>query len=499
MGTPRRGEIAPILASVKVAVGVSLAALALIVVVVHAPRERADFSYDDYDFVQNNTAIRFPASALASFAQPFPPHLPDRGTYRPVTNLSYALDYQLWQLDARGFHWTNVALYTLVVWLVFALARFHDPAPPFAFAVAAMFAAHPVHCEAVDSVTGRSELLAAAFALVSTLAFAAVARGAGALLLGVSAAAYAASALAKEVGAFVPGVLAVYFVCYGRRPGERFASWGSRGAWLLAPFAAVALGYVAVRWNALGWLSPEHSMLEAKSLAFRVHTIGMSWLQYMRQLVAPATLHVDYYWDQFFLRPRDTLVWAIAGCALLGATLVGCAALVSRELRTPGAAPVLLCGLSFVGVFLFPVMHILPTLGWMSERYLFLPSIGFCLLAGLAVAESVRRWQPQARRLAWAVLLVAAVGAGGVRSHQRALEWRDELGLWQVEDAARPNDARILTSLSFAYTRREQIPEAWDALRRARSAEPRMAALDGILDSIERRLRAHERVRRAAD
>jgi hypothetical protein len=88
------------------------------------------------------------------------------------------------------------------------------------------------------------------------------------------------------------------------------------------------------------------------------------------------------------------------------------------------------------------------------------------------------------------VLLVIVIVAGGVRSHQRALEWRDELLLWTVEDAARPNDARILTSLSLVYARRGQTTEAADALRRARAAEPRLAVLDRILDSIEEHLRA---------
>jgi tetratricopeptide (TPR) repeat protein len=484
---------------VKVEIGASLAALVLVVFAVHAPGARTDFSYDDFDFVVNNQSIRSPAAAWASFAQPFPPHLPDRGTYRPVVNLSYAIDHQLWPLDARGFHQVNVALYAVVAGLVYALARFHDPSPGFAFAVAAVFAAHPVHCEAVDSVTGRSELLAAAFALISILAFAraaqrAAARRPAAGLVAVSAAAYGLCAFSKEVGTVVPGVLAVYFVCYGRRPDERAASWVRRGALLLAPFAAVGLAYLAARRNALGWLSPAHSMLEAKGLAFRIHTIGMSWLQYVRQLVAPATLHVDYYWDQFFQDPRRTLPWAAAGVALLGGTLAALAVAIRQlfRAREPGSAAIALCGLSFVLVFLFPVMHVLPTLGWMSERYLFLPSIGFSLLVGLAAREALRRFAPSARAqiAAGSALLCLAVVAGGWRSHQRAAEWRDEVLLWQVEDAARPNDSRVLTNLAQAYARRARFPEAWDALQRARRADPKIPALDRLLDALEPLLRA---------
>ena len=81
--------------------------LLLASVLVHWPGGRADFSYDDRDFVETNQSIRTLAGALAAFGEPFPPHQPQRALYRPLTNLSYAFDHAIWGEQARGYHLAN--------------------------------------------------------------------------------------------------------------------------------------------------------------------------------------------------------------------------------------------------------------------------------------------------------------------------------------------------------------------------------------------------------
>src|SRR5262245_8485111 len=88
-----------------------IALLAAFGIAVHAPRDRADFSLDDYDYIAGNPGIRSTAAALAAFGQPFPPQIPEKRLYRPVTNLSYAIDFARWGDDARGYHEINTALY----------------------------------------------------------------------------------------------------------------------------------------------------------------------------------------------------------------------------------------------------------------------------------------------------------------------------------------------------------------------------------------------------
>src|SRR5439155_26977661 len=93
---------------------------------------------------------------------------------RPIVNFSYAIDRALWGVTPIGFHVTNVLLHILNVILLFALVRRladdRDRGVLVAFGAAVIFAAHPMMTEAVGYISGRSELLCAAFFLPAVMA-----------------------------------------------------------------------------------------------------------------------------------------------------------------------------------------------------------------------------------------------------------------------------------------------------------------------------------------
>src|SRR4029077_13055883 len=122
------------------------------------------FVYDDHRLVLENGSLA---------------HLADlRGIVlhdltRPLTNLSYALDFAVWGTRPFGFHLTNVLLHLLNVVLLFRVALgMADPSgrPTVVAAVAAtLFAVHPMLTESVGYVSSRSEILCAAFFLPAFL------------------------------------------------------------------------------------------------------------------------------------------------------------------------------------------------------------------------------------------------------------------------------------------------------------------------------------------
>ena len=477
-----------------------LALLAVFAVAVHLPAERADWTLDDYDYVAGNPSIRSVGEALSAFARPFPPQLPEKGLYRPLTNLTYAIDYSRWGDDARGYHETNVALYMVVVWLVFALGAAYDSVP-FGLAVALLFATHPVHCEAVDSVTGRSEVLSLLFAIASLLLFQRGVRagvGSDARLavpwLAGSALAYGLAALAKETGLVLPGALVVHFLVYGRRDGEDGIRSARRGGTFLVLHGAVALAYLAARLHALEVFTPPSA---TGGWSSRFTALGVAFFLDVRQLVWPVTSHVDFYWEQFFLG-RKALVPFLLGCALLGLTLRAFFTRLREQLPTPapsGPRGIELCAIALFLAFLVPVSHLLPVGVKFAERLLFAPSLGFCLfvasLGREALGHPVAR-APRRARLASALVALLAL-TGGILSHRRALEWRDGVRLWQAEERAMPEDPRVQANLAIAYLTRGQWPESRDAIERARRSETRIPGLDAVIDNIERALERAER------
>ena len=81
------------------------------------------------------------------------------GSYRPLTVLSFRMTYQWAGLYRRCYHATNVALHCAVTALVVRLGRhLMNGRPAGVYLSGLLFAAHPVHCEAVAGLVGRADL-----------------------------------------------------------------------------------------------------------------------------------------------------------------------------------------------------------------------------------------------------------------------------------------------------------------------------------------------------
>ena len=153
--------------------------------------------------------------------------------FRPVVNISYALDRRLWGYQPFGYHLTSVLLHAAnaVLLFLFLLRALRDSDAASgaaggrasreswaAFAGAALFAVHPIQSESAGYISSRSELLCGLFLLSALLlARAALPRAGDAVpslarraVAGVAAAACGVLALlSKEVAASLPGCSSV--------------------------------------------------------------------------------------------------------------------------------------------------------------------------------------------------------------------------------------------------------------------------------------------------
>jgi tetratricopeptide (TPR) repeat protein len=472
----------------------STAALVAVTVLVHAPW-RADFAYDDNDFVVANQSIRSLAGALDALLLPFPPDQPERGLYRPLTNLSYALDYALWDGGAEGFHATNVVLYAGVVVLVERLAFVYLGSTGFAAAVALLFAMHPVHCDAVDSVAGRSEILALLFGLASLLALLRALRGpARRRWLLTSTLAYALSCASKETGVLLPAVLAVHI--WALHPPRRGAGVGG---WLgalrpLAGHGLVLVAYLALRGAALGRFAPAGAILRESGLGARFATIGTVYLADLKLLLWP-NLEVDFFYQAAIGLPGRIGTAALLGWVAIAASLAGALWLardhLARRDDAPGSAAFRerAAALGAVAIFaatLLPTSHVLDIGALLAERFLFAPSLGFVLLAGLGGRRLLAAGPPalRARPLAW-LLVGALAGVGAWRSHGRAAEWRDPARLWREAARSLPRDVRVHTNLAAVLIERGELGPARQALAAALALDPHYRAALGNLATLE--------------
>jgi hypothetical protein len=136
---------------------VAAMAVAMIALLLFAPGLLDGFAYDDVPVIVGDPRIRslsnLPAILTGGYWQNS-----DLAIYRPLTTLSFSVDWSLAPANAAWFHFTNILLNAGAAVLVFMLLNRLFAAGP-ALAGALLFAVHPVHVEAVTNVVGRAELL----------------------------------------------------------------------------------------------------------------------------------------------------------------------------------------------------------------------------------------------------------------------------------------------------------------------------------------------------
>ncbi|XP_053676726.1 protein O-mannosyl-transferase TMTC2 [Anopheles nili] len=139
----------------------------------------AGFVYDDRRAILGNPDVPGAAAGWAQLLQNdfWGTPLVDsgsHGSYRPLCVASFRLNYLLDGFKPFGYHLVNVLLHSLATGLVVKLARHILPAGghrPGAAIAGLLFAAHPIHTEAVAGVVGRADLTGCIFYLLALLAY----------------------------------------------------------------------------------------------------------------------------------------------------------------------------------------------------------------------------------------------------------------------------------------------------------------------------------------
>src|SRR3990172_8125874 len=141
------------------------AALLALVILPYANALTAGFTLDDEAVIRQNAIVTNGVDPIGVLATPLSPG----DLYRPLTVLTFAINEVLAPGAALPCHAVNLGLHAVVTLLVFVVARRLFGAARLAFVAASLFAVHPIHTEAVTSLVGRAELLAALLGLTAIL------------------------------------------------------------------------------------------------------------------------------------------------------------------------------------------------------------------------------------------------------------------------------------------------------------------------------------------
>lgn len=379
-----------------------------------------------------------------------PQYSPDY--YRPLTTLSYLLDHAIGGSGPLMFHLSVVVFHVVTTFLVFrfGLALFSGaPVAVLAAGIgAALFAVHPIHSESVAWGAGRSDVLACGFSVAAATAYLHE-RWPPLRRAGIAAACVLFAMLAKETAAAMLVIVPLSGLIIARSS-QRVTVTAGRAerrrqrdktpavpnlVLRYAPFVVAFLGYAALRHASVGSMlgstkAPEGGVASRLLAAVALYTgklllpVGQS--AYISDLPASA-------------------LGMIAGGAVVVATLAACV----LAWRTDERRVSLL--LLWIGLTVAPSLAIV----WkipaapVAERYLYLPSVGFCLLAGYVAARAFAAGGAQ-RGAAVFIVAFALVGGAWATVRRNAV-WRTNLSLWQDTAAKNTTDGLPMRSLATAY------------------------------------------------
>jgi tetratricopeptide (TPR) repeat protein len=409
--------------------------------------------------------------------------------YRPLHMVIYLVEYHLFGYDAFLWHLANLAFHMSALVAAYFLVR-ALAGEQLALWAGLWFALHPVHVEAVVWVAVLTDLLCG-LALFLGVYFHHRARSGArpALMLSLAAFSFFCGLLMKETAIVFPGLIVAYEFLYRRESPAAIL----RGAWRYLPYAAVLAIYIPMRLHALGRFAPSAGMHFQLTPYEMFLSVPVLFAQYIGKLLLPINLNYYYVYE-----PVRAFGWKPAAAMLL---LAGVVAAVFRLRKTQ---PLLAFAVAWFVITLAPVLSI-PNVGEnvFTERYLYIPSLGFCIAGAWGWLELRKRFPQQAAQRALTAALAALFIFYAAQTVRRNPDWHDDIRLFTKTAEQSPRSATILMNLGYIYYLHGDVDRSLELYRRSLDMDPDRALthnnLGNSLSSKGRYAEAISHLRRAIE
>jgi len=374
--------------------------------------------------------------------------------YRPLFNMLLILNYALFGSNAWAWHLINVVIHASVSLLVFIVVKEISGRQWLSLITACLFAVHPTHVESVAWISGVTDPLMSLFFLTALLFYLRYRTSGRVFILIAALGCYLLALLSKETAAALPLILCFFEL--SNKKELAFSKRWQRTFILIAMFAVPTALYFILRYAAIGNVLTGTARA-AYPLGTVLLTVPVILAKYLWLLSVPFgynfqhyTALVDYPTDIRFLAPFALLIGLTLTVVLIKSDLVKLGAVWFIATL----APVMVATRSFHPISL------------VQERYLYLPSVGFCLALAVGIVWLWNHQNASGRVLASSLMLAITVGWSWITVEQNQT-WRNTVTLFQRCVTANPRSPFARTALSTAYHLVGKKQEAEGEARRA--------------------------------
>lgn len=397
--------------------------------------------FDDRKQVLENSTLTHLGSIPGYFSHPGGYLVGDFSYYRPLFGAWTNLNYFMFRLNPSGWHVALLLLHALVVFLCFRvlLAVLEDLA---AAAIGALlFAVHPIHVESVAWISGSTDPLAAVFLLLAFLFYLKARKNR--TLIFLSWLAFAASLLCKETALVFPFVILSYVLLLGDENQRKI-----RSAIISAiPYFVITGIYTAVRIHVLGTFS---NTLTPLPFTVVLLTLPSVMVFYISLLLAP--LGLSPFYDTPYVKTASLTGFFTPVLILLmiGGILVVWGLHLKKSAHGKAARQVAFF-LVWTILLLVPAFNLtaLDNGEIAHDRYLYLPSIGFCTLVALAIKDAGERLKLSASFRNFVVAAATIIFCTATIA--QSVFWKDDMSLYKRGATMAPRNVGAQSNLANMY------------------------------------------------
>lgn len=439
-------------------------------------------NYDDPAYVTDNIHVRT-GLTYPNFLWAFTAF--HASNWHPITWLSHMLDSEIYGLNPKGHHMTNILFHIantlLLLYLLYSTTRNYWQS----LFVAALFAFHPLHVESVAWIAERKDLLSTFFGFVTLILYSRYARSPRPLIYLVTLLAFAVGLMAKPMLVTLPFVMLLWDFWPLRRlqikkqrtedglyaPNQNGpSSTPSRLVLEKIPFFALMLASCTTTYLAQrkGGAVADAQLVP---LLFRIINALLSYVRYISNMFWPHNLAP--------MHPLP-LTLTIEQGIIAGLILFGISYLVYRLAHLHPSIPT---------GWLWYLGTLVPVIGFvqvgrqsMADRYTYLPLIGLFIMISWGVPVLFKNFRH--RRVALSAGACMLLFALMILTRTQLDYWKNTATLFDHATKAGVNNQEAYRLLGDALVQQGRLPEAersfLEALRIQPDYEDVHANLGGI-------------------
>ncbi|XP_041109863.1 protein O-mannosyl-transferase TMTC3 [Polyodon spathula] len=450
------------------------------------------FVFDDVSAILDNKDLR-PSTPLKNlFHNDFwgTPMTEERShkSYRPLTVLTFRINYVFSELSAKSYHLLNLVLHAVVCLIFLQVCRlFLDQKS--SLVAALLFAVHPVHTEAVTGVVGRAELLSSIFLLAAFLSYTKSKGPDNSIVwtpIALTVILVAVATLCKEQGITVIGICCVYevFVAQGftlphlwdtvlrilrGKDGLPYSLLQTLFKLIVLMFSTLLL--VIVRVQVIQSQLPVFTRFDnpaavsqtpVRQLTFNYLLPVNAWL-----LLNPSELCCD--WTMGTIPLVESLLDIRNLVTVTFYSVLGL--MVHHGVRySVDSSKTVIMALSLIVLPFIPASNLFFPVGFViAERVLYVPSMGFCILVAHGWRKTTK--SRNLKKLSW-IGMAILLSTHAVKTINRNWDWESEYTLFMSALKVNRNNAKLWNNVGHALENQNNYERALKYFLQATRVQP---------------------------